>query len=70
MASSFRNFDDPTVYQETRKALLEPLTRNFVVEFGMSGAQIGLDLDNIELEQLLKESDSHREQKSRPVRWM
>jgi hypothetical protein len=70
MAAIFINYDDPTIYQEVRKTLLDPISRNFVVEFGQSEAQVALNLGAIEFKQLLQEDNPKRDKTRRPVRWM
>lgn len=49
----FHNLDDPTVLAESTEALVAPLSRNFVVEFGDSHAHVTFDLNPAEFEEYL-----------------
>ncbi|KAG0649983.1 hypothetical protein D0Z07_3752 [Hyphodiscus hymeniophilus] len=62
----FENFDDDDVYRASKERSLDESTRNFVVEFGKSHAQIGFDLCPGDLQKLF---DSGRDEE-KPVRWM
>ena len=71
MAASeiFENFDDPAVYRRAQEELLDPLARNFVVEFGADEAKIAFDVDPATFERRIKYHDPPRAVGT-PVRWM
>ena len=66
----FKNYDDPTVYQEVQKHLLDINTKNFAVEFGQNEARIALNLGPDAFGDLLSDNRPARDTKHRPVRWM
>ena len=49
----FENLDDSSVYEKFEKAVIDPDTRNFVIEFDESKAYAALDIDNSILETFL-----------------
>jgi hypothetical protein len=65
----FENFDEPVVYQSAQERLLDPKTRNFIVEFGADEAKIGFNLDSDTFERRIKYRDPPRAAET-PVRWM
>ena len=62
----FENFDDEEVYERSQQRVLNESTRNFVVEFGKSKAQIAFDFENGDLQKLFESERSEE----KPVRWM
>ena len=62
----FDNFDDEEVYNASQRRALDELTRNFVVEFGKSKAQIAFDWGTGDITKLF---GSERNEET-PVRWM
>ena len=49
----FENLDDVPVYEKFEKAIIDPATRNFVIEFDESKAYAALDIDKSILETFL-----------------
>ena len=49
----FENLDDIAVYERFEKAIIDPDTRNFVIEFDETKAYAALDIDESILETLL-----------------
>ena len=49
----FENLDDIAVYERIEKAIIDPDTRNFVIEFDETKAYAALDIDESILETLL-----------------
>lgn len=49
----FENLDDSRVYERFEKAVIDPDTRNFVIEFDESKAHAALDIDKSILETFL-----------------
>ena len=49
----FENLDDIPVYERFEKAIIDPDTRNFVIEFDESKAYAALDIDKSILETFL-----------------
>lgn len=49
----FRSLDNPGVLEESMQALITPLSRNFVVEFGDSHAHVAFDFDPSSFQQYL-----------------
>ena len=49
----FENLDDIAVYERFEKAIIDPATRNFVIEFDEAKAYAALDIDTSILETLL-----------------
>ena len=49
----FENLDDTAVYKRFEKAIIDPDTRNFVIEFDEAKAYAALDIDKSILETFL-----------------
>ena len=49
----FENLDDISVYERFEKAIIDPATHNFVIEFDESKAYAALDIDKSILETFL-----------------
>ena len=49
----FENLDDIAVYERFEKAIIDPATRNFVIEFDEAKACAALDIDKSILETFL-----------------
>lgn len=62
----FQNFDEKTVYEESKSLAVSAKTHNFVVEFSKEEAQVAFNLGAQDIEKLLNEEKSE----ARPIRWM
>lgn len=62
----FQDFDNADIYQISKRKAQDQSTKNFVVEFGKSEAQIAFDV-GVEHVRTLLSSPAPAE---RPVRWM
>ena len=49
----FENLDDIAVYEKFEKAVIDPATRNFVIEFNESNAYAALDIEESILKKFL-----------------
>ncbi|CAG8960332.1 hypothetical protein HYFRA_00012406 [Hymenoscyphus fraxineus] len=62
----FENYDDPDIYAECQKKVLDIASQNFVIEFGRDEAQIAFNLEEDDFNKLL--TDPRPQQ--RPIRWI
>jgi hypothetical protein len=61
----FRDFDTQEVYDDVRRAALDPKAQNFVILFGSDHAKVAVDLGIDDFKDLL-----HWKDKDCPVRWI
>ena len=62
----FEDFDDEDVFRQSERRALDESTRNFMVEFGKTNAQIAFNLGTGDLQKILASERT----KEKPVRWM
>lgn len=62
----FHNYDDPVVFEDAKKKVIDNHTQNFVVDFGKEEAQVAVDVTVETVRKLLEGNVPP----SRPSRWM